>query len=88
MLDIQRKEPAETHVMREFVGLRARRGGLLYNHVKLGQPVKSGDLLVTISNVFGDEVERIEAPQDGYAVRMTTLSTVSTGERVATLGIV
>jgi uncharacterized protein len=88
MLDIRRKEPAEEHLMREFVGLRARRGGLLYNHVKLGQPVKSGDLLVTISNVFGDEVERIEAPQDGYAVRITTLSTVSTGERVATLGIV
>jgi uncharacterized protein len=88
MLDIRRKEPQEAHLMREFVGIRARRGGLLYNHISLGQRVKRGDLLVTIRNVFGDEVERVEAPQDGYAVRITTLSTVSTGERVATLGIV
>ncbi len=88
MLSVSRKDPAETHLMKEFVGLRARAGGLLYNHVKLGQRVNRGDLLVTIVNVFGDEVERVTAPLDGYAVRLTTLSTVSTGERVATLGIV
>jgi hypothetical protein len=39
-------------------------------------------------NIFGDEVERFVAPQDGLVVRTTTLSTVSTGERVATLGLV
>lgn len=88
MLSVPRSEPAEVHLMKEFVGLRARSGGLLYNHVKLGQPVKQGDLLATIRDVFGDQVERVLAPLDGYAVRLTTLSTVSTGERVATLGIV
>jgi len=80
--------PATTHVMRDFLGLRARRGGLLITEVKLGQAVKQGDLLCRVVDIFGDEVERIVAPVDGLFVRATTLSTVTTGERVATLGLV
>lgn len=87
MIQIPRKEPAAVHKMVDFVGLRARHGGLLYNAVSLGQSVKAGDLLCVVKNVFGDEVERFMAPCDGYVVRTTTLSTVSTGERVATLGV-
>lgn len=80
--------PAErTYVMRDFLGIRARRGGLLFNEAKLGDAVREGDLLCRIVNLYGDEVERIVAPQDGMLVRMTTLSTVSTGDRVATLGL-
>ena len=37
-------------------------------------------------DIYGDEVEQIIAPQDGVYVRATTLSTVSRGERAATLG--
>ena len=74
--------------MRDFLGLRARHGGLLYNDVALGQAVARGDLICRVVNIFGDEVERFVAPQDGLVVRTTTLSTVSTGERVATLGLV
>jgi predicted deacylase len=87
MINVARKEPAAVHKMINFVGLRARHGGLLYNEVSLGQAVKRGDLLCIVRNVFGDEVERFTAPCDGYVVRTTTLSTVSTGERVATLGV-
>jgi predicted deacylase len=87
MIDVSRKEPAEVHKMVNFVGMRARHGGLLYNQVALGQSVKRGDLLCLVKNIFGDEVERFVAPCDGYVVRTTTLSTVSTGERVATLGV-
>lgn len=87
MIDIARQEPAASHKMTDFVGLRAKHGGLLYNSVSLGQAVKKGNLLCTVKNIFGDEVERFTAPCDGYVVRLTTLSTVSTGERVATLGV-
>jgi predicted deacylase len=80
--------PAEEHVMRDFVGIRANHGGLLITEVALGQAVRRGDLLCRIVNVFGDEVERVNAPEDGLFVRATTLGTVSRGERVATLGVV
>lgn len=87
MVDIPRQEPVDVRRMSEFVGLRATRGGLLYNKVTLGQAVRRGDLLCIVKDVFGDEVEQFLAPCDGYVVRLTTLSTVSTGERVATLGV-
>ena len=79
--------PPQTHIMREFLGLRAQRGGLLFTKKRLGQAVKAGDLLCAIHNVFGDEVEAVVAPCDGLLVRTTTLATVSRGERVATLGL-
>ena len=88
MIDGAVEPAATTHVMREFIGLRARGGGLLINEVELGQAVKQGDLLCRIVDIFGDEVERFVAPSDGLFVRATTLSTVTTGERVATLGLV
>ena len=87
MIDGDPVPPAETHVMRDFLGLRASRGGLLVTDVPLGAPVKAGDVLCRILNVYGDEVETVRAPQDGLLVRTTTLGSVSRGERVATLGL-
>lgn len=81
------ERPSQTHVMHHFLGLRAQRGGLLFTKAKLGQAVKTGDLLCAIHNVFGDTVEAVVAPCDGLLVRTTTLATVSRGERVATLGL-
>ena len=88
MIDGDVAVPAQTHLMRDFLGLRARRGGLLMTEVQLGQAVKQGDVLCRIISIFGDEVERVVAPSDGLFIRATTLSSVTTGDRVATLGIV
>jgi predicted deacylase len=79
--------PAQTYMMRDFLGIRASRGGLLITDVKLGQAVRKGDVLGRIINVFGDVVETVSAPEDGMFVRSTTLGSVSRGERVATLGL-
>ena len=79
--------PRETIVMSRFVGLRARRGGLLQTVASLGVPVRQGDVLARIYSVYGDEREIIRAPVDGTFVRMTTFSSVAAGERVATLGV-
>jgi uncharacterized protein len=81
------ERPPRTHVMRSFLGLRAQRGGLLFTKAELGQAINKGDLLCSIHNVYGDEIESIVAPCDGLLVRTTTLATVSRGERVATLGL-
>jgi predicted deacylase len=88
MSDDAHTAPKHRYVMRSFVGLRAKHGGLLYNEVALGAEVRRGDLLCRIVNIYGDDVQHVVAPDDGVFVRATTLSTVSTGERVATLGIV
>lgn len=81
------KPPTANYVMRDFLGIRAERGGLLFTLAELGQPVRKGQPLARTVDIHGQEVELFAAPQDGVFVRSTTLSTVSTGERVATLGL-
>jgi hypothetical protein len=73
--------------MSAFLGLRASRGGLLTTDVALGVRVKTGATLARIHDVYGDLVETITAPRDGYFVRSTTFAAVASGERVVTLGL-
>jgi uncharacterized protein len=87
MLAGQRTPPPVAHVMRDFLGLRAKRGGLLFTLAKLGERVEKGQPLARTVDIHGQPVEEFTAPQAGVFVRSTTLSTVSTGERVATLGV-
>ena len=87
MIEGRRRPPPVEHVMREFLGIRARRGGLLHTVAELGAVVERGEILARIVDIFGDTVETVAAPAAGIFVRATTLSTVSSGERAATLGL-
>jgi len=81
-------DPPPTSVrMRAFLGFRANRGGLLTTDVKLGEKVSAGATLARIHSIYGDLLETVTAPRDGIFVRSTTLSSVLSGERVATLGL-
>jgi len=79
--------PIRSVRMSAFLGLRASRGGLLTTDVALGARVGQGATLARIHDVYGDLVETITAPRDGYFVRSTTFAAVAAGERVATLGL-
>ena len=87
MIPGQLESPARAVRVREFIGLRSTRGGLLVTVVELGAPVRRGDALARITGVYGDDLETIVAPVDGLFIRSTTLSTVAAGERVATVGV-
>jgi predicted deacylase len=87
MIAGERKLPKKSYLMREFLGIRAKRGGLLQNLATLGELVEKGQPLVRITDIYGDPVDTIVAPETSVFVRSTTLSTVSTGERVVTLGL-
>jgi hypothetical protein len=87
MIEGERRLPPVSHLMSDFLGLRAHRGGLLRTEVELGAVVKKGQLLATITDIWGDVVETVVAPQDGVFVRSTTLSNLATGERAVTLGL-
>jgi predicted deacylase len=87
MIEGARVVPKANYVMRDFLGIRAKRGGLLFTLATLGEPVVKGQLLARTVDIHGQDIEMFTAPQEGVFVRATTLSTVSTGERVATLGV-
>ena len=80
--------PAQTVRLRQFIGVRATRGGLLHTEVPLCARVREGEVLARTVDIYGDEVEAFPAPADGIFIRATTLSTVTTGERVITVGVI
>lgn len=70
----------------DMTAVRSHRGGLLHRTVGLNEMVRSGQVVATITDLFGDVVEEIKAPHEGPVVRITTFPAVSAGERVVQLG--
>lgn len=52
-----------------------------------GRPVKTGDLIGTVTDYAGREIERIVSPVDGYVMYGLTGPPVRAGEAVVTIGI-
>jgi uncharacterized protein len=78
--------PTKTPDQRTFTGfdvVHATRGGCLRVVVELGQEVTSGQLVAEVVDVYGQVVERIEAPRDGFALRLMRLASVNTGAEIA-----
>lgn len=73
--------------MKEFVQVRAKRGGLLRPSVLLGDHVEVGQPIATIVNPCGELLEDVRSPVAGLFVRATTFPSVCTGERVGQVGV-
>ncbi len=65
----------------------SEKGGLVEYAVKLGDRVKKGAALAKIRNVFGDMVEEIKMPQDGYMISESSASATHTGGWIATIAV-
>ncbi len=72
-------EPGWTHVLDGDWQL-APVGGLLENHVALGERVRAGSPLATIRDPFGEVLAAMEAPHDGFVMGVRHLCTVQPGE--------
>jgi predicted deacylase len=46
--------------------IRANRGGLIRFFKKPGEPIRKGDLLAEIYDLYGEVIERVTMPVDGY----------------------
>jgi predicted deacylase len=87
MLEGESRDFGRKLVISSMTVVRAQRGGLLNRRVGLNDEVKKGQVVATISDLFGETVEEIEAPHDGPVVRIATFPAISAGERVVQLGV-
>jgi len=62
------------------------KGGLFRTKKQLRDLVKKGELIATISDLFGDVVEEIRAPHDGIIVSQRTFATIHAGEWTVFVG--
>lgn len=76
-------EVPEQRVFRTISLVHAERGGGLRMKVGLGAEVRSGQPIAEVVDVFGDLVEVVLSPGDGFVLRRMLLGSISTGAEVA-----
>ena len=61
-------------------------GGLLDVSPRVNTPVDAGERIATLRDVFGDVIERYEAPYDGVVIGKAVDPVAVTGARILHLG--
>jgi len=74
-------------VIRTMTVVRAQRAGLVHLKVALNDSVAAGQVMATITNIFGELVEEIRAPLAGPIVRIATFPIVNASERIMQIGV-
>jgi predicted deacylase len=74
-------------VIRSMEVVRARRAGLVHLKVALNDKVEKGQIMATVTNIFGELVEELRAPLAGPIVRIATFPIVNAGERIIQIGV-
>ncbi len=73
-------------LIKDSFWIRSPMGGTLRLKVKLGKLVKIGDKIGEISSPFGQKIETILAPKDGYVIGLNHLPLVTVGTAIAHIG--
>jgi predicted deacylase len=69
--------PARTN---RSVWVRSPRGGVMQAVREAGEPVRKGDLLASVSGLFGEDAEDMVSPLDGIVIGHATLPVVHQGD--------
>jgi predicted deacylase len=65
----------------------SEKGGIIEYTVNLGDWVRKGATLAKIRNLFGDVVEEVKMPEDGYIILESYMSATQTGGEIATIAV-
>ena len=79
-------EPASSRIVGRFEWLYSTPGGFWVAAVKTGDTIKAGRLLGEVRDLYGDVQERVEAPEDGVVLFLTTSSAVKPNGLLLGLG--
>ncbi|MGM0687329.1 MAG: succinylglutamate desuccinylase/aspartoacylase family protein, partial [Promethearchaeati archaeon] len=86
MLDGEAQYAEEWGILKG-TNVRCTYGGLMIptEKCRIKQEVKKGDHLVTIVDLFGEELDRIRAPQDGMVLGVPVLPLAYPGNNILTI---
>ncbi len=80
MIESRLPRARPTRLIRRTTWVRARRGGLADILVDLGQPVKRGQPVASISDAFGTRPTTVKAPETGWVIARTKRPLVHSGD--------
>lgn len=67
--------------------VHSTRGGLLEYKEVPGSRIRKGDILARVRNTFGDVVEEVASPDDGFVIALNPASVTHTGGYVAEIAV-
>ncbi len=80
MVDARLPRAQPTTLIRRTRWVRARRGGIVELQAKLGQRVKEGEMIASISDAFGNRATGVKATQTGWVIASTVRPLVNLGD--------
>lgn len=79
-------EPATPDYYTQFVWLAAERDCLYYPKVRVGQPVRRGELLAEFTDMFGDPLGELRSPADGPVLFLVTSPAINASDPLMAIG--
>ncbi len=80
MVDARLPRVRPTRIIRRTRWVRARRGGIVENEVKLGEYVQKGQPVASISDAFGVRPTQVKAPEAGWVIARSLSPLVNSGD--------
>lgn len=80
MIDARLPRNRPTKVIRTTKWVRARRGGIVESHVRLGDFVKVGQPIASISDAFGLRPTQVKSTETGWVIAMSLRPLVNSGD--------
>jgi predicted deacylase len=76
----------ESIILKESNWLRAKASGIFNSCVKLGEPIKKGQILAEISDPYGHTKIEIKAPTNGHVIGINNLPVINVGDALVHIG--
>jgi uncharacterized protein len=79
-------EPKEPLIIKESSWVRAKISGIFIPTVKLGDPVKRGQMLAKISDPYGQVKVPVKSTTNGHVVGLNNLPVINAGDAIVHIG--
>lgn len=76
----------DTIVLKESEWTRARASGIFHSSVRLGDPVKKGQILAWISDPYGQEIVPVRATTNGHVIGLNNNPVINVGDAIVHIG--
>ena len=86
MLDGEAQPPSQQRTFNDITLIHANRGGGLRLNVGIGDVVGKGQEIGDVVDVFGEPIETLTSPVEGFVLRKMLLGSIGTGAEVAWIG--
>ncbi|HSF54401.1 MAG TPA: succinylglutamate desuccinylase/aspartoacylase family protein [Algoriphagus sp.] len=78
--------PQSTIILKESEWTRAKASGIFYSSVRLGAPVKKGQIIAMISDPYGQVIVSVKSATNGHVIGLNNNPVINVGDAIIHIG--